>query len=71
MTQINTQIPDKIAKQLSLVAKQSRKSVDFHILKALEEYLSEQNDIQEAVRRLNDPDDKLIPLKEVRVKLRL
>ena len=68
---ISVQLPDALISSISLIAKKTEKPKSFHIQKALETYLEEMADMQIAANRLNDPDDAIISLNDMRKELGL
>lgn len=71
MQTISARVPDDIVKQLTVLAKETERTVSFHVIKALEYYLSELVDLQIALDRINDPTDELVPLEEAKKELGL
>ncbi len=59
-TAISVKLPDELVKELERIAKVSEKTFAFIIQKALELYVQEIADLQEAYDRLHDLDDPLI-----------
>jgi predicted DNA-binding protein len=59
---ISVRIPDKLASELSSIAKETERSKSFHIQKALEAYLEGLADLQVAIDRLHDTSDPVISL---------
>ena len=70
-TAISVRIPDSLASELSLIAKETERPKSFHIQKALEAYLEELADLQVAIDRLHDTSDPLISLGDMRKELEL
>jgi predicted transcriptional regulator len=68
---ISTQLPDDVANQLATIAKRTKRSIDYHILQALLEYLSDQSAVEIAHKRYTDKEVKRVPLKEMKEKLGL
>jgi len=68
---LSVRIPDKLAKKLDSVAKESERSRSFLIQKALESFLDEQADLQIALDRLHDTTDKVISLEEMKEELEI
>jgi predicted DNA-binding protein len=58
-----------LAKRIYKLAKETRKDVSYHLNKALEEYVAEQEDLKEAMKRLKDMDDEAISPTELRKSL--
>jgi predicted transcriptional regulator len=71
MTEVSTKLPDKVANQLAAIAKRTNKSIDYHILQALIEYLSEQSAVEVAHKRRMDKSIERVPIKEVKKRLGL
>lgn len=71
MTTISVRIPDKLKKELDVIARETERSKSFHVQKAIEFYLREQADLQIAIDRLNDRSDSIISISEMREKLEL
>lgn len=71
MQTISARVPEDIAKKLTVVAKETKRPVSFHVKKALEYYLSELVDLQIALDRLNDPTDELVSSEEAKKELGL
>ncbi|MCK6620723.1 MAG: DNA-binding protein [Calditrichaceae bacterium] len=71
MQTISARVPEDIVKKLAAVAKETERPVSFHVIKALEYYLSELVDLQIALDRLNDPTDELVSLEEAKKELGL
>ena len=63
---ITVRLPDKIAKELSDIAKLTERPKSFFIQKALENYLREQAELQIALDRLRDINDPIISVDEMR-----
>jgi RHH-type rel operon transcriptional repressor/antitoxin RelB len=68
---ISLRLPDKLAKELDNVSKETERSKSFHIQKAVEQYLADRVDLQIALDRLNDTTDPIISIKDMRKKLAL
>lgn len=71
MTEVSTKLPDKVANKLAAIAKETNQSIDYHILQALIEYLSEQSALRIAHKRYMNKKDKLVAAKEVKERLGL
>jgi len=63
---ISIRLPDNLAKLLTEISNQTKRSKSFHIQKALETYIKEYADLQIALDRLNDPNDKVVSSKDMR-----
>ena len=70
-TAISVRIPDKLASELSAIAKETERPKSFHVQKALEAYLGELADLQVALDRLHDTADPVIPIEDMRKELEL
>ena len=71
MIKVSAQLPDEVANRLSAMAKKTKRSIDYHILQALIEYLSEQSAVEIAHERYTDKKVKRVPLKEAKEELGL
>ena len=71
MQTISARIKDAIAKELSIVAKETERTMSFHVEKALKLYLNEFADLQVALDHLNDPTERIISLEEMEEKIAL
>ena len=65
-TALSVRLPEKLAKALDKVSKETERPKSFHIQKALEMYFEERADLQIALDRLNDPTDPIISIDEMR-----
>jgi len=63
---ISIRLPDNLAKLLTEICNQTERPKSFHIQKALETYIKEYADLQIALDRLNDPNDKVVSSKDMR-----
>jgi len=63
---LSVRLPEKLATELSEVARISERSKSFLIQKALEAYLDNQADLQISFDRLHDPTDPVISLEDMR-----
>ena len=68
-TSVSIRIPDKIAKQIDEISKETERSKSFIIQKAIESYINDFSDLQIALDRLHDPKDEAISTKELRKSL--
>ena len=68
-TSVSIRIPDKIAKQIDEISKETERSKSFIIQKAIESYINDFSDLQIALDRLHDPKDEVISTKELRKSL--
>ena len=65
-TTITVRLPDKLAMELSEIAKTTERPKSFFIQKALENYLRDQAELQIALDRLRDINDPVISIDEMR-----
>ena len=70
-TALSVRIPDKLASQLSEIARETERPKSFHIQKAIEAYLTEIADLQVALDRLHDTSDPVISVEDMRKELEL
>lgn len=70
-TPISVRLPDKLAKKLDGVAKETERPRSFIIQKALESYLEDIADLQIALDRLHDKTDEIISSKKLKESLGL
>ncbi len=70
-TTITVRLPDKLAKELSEIAKITERPKSFFIQKALENYLRDQAELQIALDRLRDINDPVISIDEMREEIGL
>jgi RHH-type rel operon transcriptional repressor/antitoxin RelB len=70
-TAISVRISDKLASELSEIAKETERPKSFHIQKALESYLAEIADLQVAYDRLHDTTDPVISIEDMRKEIEL
>jgi len=63
---LSVRLPDKLAQELSDIASATERSKSFLIQKALENYLSDQADLQVSLDRLRDTSDSIISIEEMR-----
>jgi len=68
---ISIRIPEKLASELSAIAKETERPKSFHVQKALEAYLEELADLQLAIDRLHDTSDTIISIGDIREELEL
>ncbi|MBW1649698.1 MAG: ribbon-helix-helix protein, CopG family [Deltaproteobacteria bacterium] len=68
---VSIRIPDSLASSIALIARKTEMPKSFHIKKALEIYLEEMADMQIAANRLNDSNDPIISLSDMRTELEL
>ncbi len=70
-TAISVRLPDRVAKELGRVAKETERSRSFVVQKAVETYLDDFADLQVALDRLRDNSDPVISGKDMRKSLGL
>ena len=70
-TPISIRLPDKLAKQLDGVPKETERPRSYIIQKALESYLEDYADLQIALDRLHDKTDPIVSSKEMKESLGL
>jgi RHH-type rel operon transcriptional repressor/antitoxin RelB len=68
---LSVRLPDKLAQELSDIASATERSKSFLIQKALENYLSDQADLQVSLDRLRDTSDSIISIEEMRKEIDL
>ncbi|MCI0450695.1 MAG: ribbon-helix-helix domain-containing protein [Chlorobi bacterium] len=68
---ISVKIKDKLARKIKKISEETRRDSSYHFNKALENYISEQEDLKEALKRLNDKNDSLITSKQLKKSLGL
>ena len=66
---ISVHLPDKLKRELDRISKETKRSLSFHIQKAIELYIEEFTDMQIALDRLNDSTDSMISNDEIRAQL--
>ena len=70
-TAVSIRMPDELARQLDVIARETERPRSYIIQKALEQYLEDYADLQIALDRLNDRTDPVISGKELRKSLGL
>lgn len=70
-TAVSVRLPDRLAKALDHIAKETERPRSFHLQKALEGYLEDFADVQIALDRLRDHKDPAISSRELRKSLGL
>lgn len=68
---LGVRLDAKLDKKLTQIAKENKRSKSFYARQALEMYLDEIADFEEALRRHKDPADKYISMKEMKKRLAL
>ena len=66
MSTIGLRLPETLDMKVMRVARQLQRSKSFIIRKAIETYMDEYVDYQIALERLNDKDDEILSLREMR-----
>jgi RHH-type transcriptional regulator, rel operon repressor / antitoxin RelB len=66
---ISVRIPDEMYRCLGMIAKENERSKSYHVLKALEGYLEKQADLQIALDRLKNTNDKILSEEAMRSEL--
>ncbi|MEO8210910.1 MAG: DNA-binding protein [bacterium] len=69
MTELSLKIKNNLAEKIYKISKNSNKPFAYHINEALKSYIEEQNDLEAALNRLKDKNDKAISSKEIRKRL--
>ncbi len=62
-------IKDKIAKKIYKLSESTKRNASYHVNKALENYFDDIEDLNEAVSRLKNKNDRIISPKELRKSL--
>ena len=70
-TAISVRLPDRLAKKLGRVAKETDRSRSYVVQKAVETYLDDFADLQVALDRLRDTSDPVVSKGEMRKSLGL
>lgn len=68
---LGVRLDAKLDKKLTQIAKENKRSKSFYARQALEMYLDDIADLEEALKRHNDPADKYISMKEMKKRLGL
>ena len=71
MNEFSIKVKEKIAKKIYKLSKETNKNSSYHINKALENYIEEYEDLQNALERLKDKSDVLVSPKQLRKSLGL
>ena len=64
---INTDLPNRLFKRLEKVSKETKKSQSYIVKKAIENYIYDYNDLNIALKRMNDDNDELVSLQDMRI----
>ena len=70
-TTVSVRLPDKILIELEILTNTIDRSITYIIRKAIETYLQEYADYQIALERLNDKNDEIISIEDMKERLRL
>lgn len=70
-TAVSVRLPERLAKELKQIAKETERPRSFHVQRALESYMEDFADVQIALDRLRDHKDPVISGKELRKSLGL
>ena len=65
-TTMSVRLPKELTKKLQKIADETERARSFHVQKALEAYLEDYADLQVALDRLRDPNDKTVSSSEMR-----
>jgi predicted DNA-binding protein len=68
-TTLSVHIKEKLAKRLDSVAEETERTRDYHVQKAIENYLEEQEDLEIALVRSKDKSAQYISSQELRKRL--
>jgi len=63
---ISLKIKDKLIRKINKISEETKKDSSYHFNKAIENYLSEQEDLKEALERYKNKDDSLISSKHLK-----
>ncbi len=69
MTELSLKIKNKLAEKIYKISENSNRTFSYHINEALRSYIEEQNELEAALKRLKDKNDKIISSKEIRKRL--
>ena len=69
MNEFSIKVKEEIAKKIYKLSKETKKTSDYHINKALENYIEDHEDFQTAMERLKDKNDIVISPKQLRKSL--
>jgi len=67
----SVKIKPKLIQRIYKLSKETKKDASYHLNKAVEEYIEEQEDLKEALIRLKDDDDSIITPGQMRKSLGL
>ena len=70
-TALSVRLPKPLAEELNQIAVETERSRSFHIQKALEKYIEDFADVQNAIDRLRDPQDPIKSSRDLRKSLGL
>jgi RHH-type rel operon transcriptional repressor/antitoxin RelB len=68
---VSIRLPDELVEQLENVARDTERSRSFIVQRAIESYLEDYADLQVALDRLRDKDDRVVSGDELRKSLEL
>ena len=68
---LGVRLDEKLDKKLTRIAKENKRPKSFYARQALEMYLDDINDFEEALKRHNDPSDKYLGMREMKKRLGL
>ena len=69
MQSITVRLSEEMSSRLDALAQRTQRPKSYFVRKALEIYLADEADLQEALDRLSDPTDKIIDEAELRRRL--
>lgn len=70
-TPVSIRLPERLARELDHIARETERPRSFHVQKALEGYIEDFADVQIALDRLRDPKDPVISGRDMRKSLGL
>ncbi len=68
---VSINIKEKLARKINKISEETNKDTSYHINKALENYIEEQEELKSALHRLNDKNDKIISSNQLKKSLGL
>jgi RHH-type rel operon transcriptional repressor/antitoxin RelB len=68
-TAVSVRLPERLAKALDRIAKETERPRSFHVQKALESYIEDFADVQIALDRLRDGKEPVISSRKLRKSL--
>ena len=66
---ITVNLKEKLVRKINKISKETKKDTSYYLNKAMENYLAEQEELNEALIRLNDKKDKVISSSEFKKSL--